>query len=101
MLQQQKEFEAWGLSKFAVRNIVIFFITSLVTAVIALYRANDQLQQRVVQCEREQAEKIAQLEAMHMQSVQKLYIEMIERSDLLHEKRFQDRGQYMQKSRRK
>lgn len=38
MLQQEKEFNAWGLSKIAVRNIVVFFICLLIMACGVLVR---------------------------------------------------------------
>ena len=81
MLQQQREFAAWGLTKIAVRNIVVFFITSLIASVIVLYRANDKLQERLVSCEQEQAKKVGDLERLHIESVRELYEQMIERMD--------------------
>lgn len=100
MLQQEREFGAWGLSKFAVRNIVVFFITSLIAAVIVLYRANERLQDKVLSCEKEQATRVQELERLHREGVQKLYQQMIERADK-HSEQLKSVGSTLQKSRRK
>ena len=100
MLQQEREFGAWGLSKFAVRNIVVFFITSLIAAVIVLYRANERLQDKVLSCEKEQATRVQELERLHREVVQKLYQQMIERADK-HSEQLKSVGSTLQKSRRK
>lgn len=47
MLQQEKEFSAWGLSKLAVRNIIIFFFAVLLTIIAALARISVWLYQEV------------------------------------------------------
>ena len=101
MLQQEREFSAWGLSKFAVRNIVVFFITSLIAVVVVLYRANERLQDKVLTCEREQAERVQQLEKLHREGVQKLYQQMIERADQMHRENLQHAGKTLPPSRRK
>lgn len=49
MLQQEKEFKAWGLSNLAIRNIILFFFAVLLTIIAALCRVvvwiyNDKLQ---------------------------------------------------------
>lgn len=39
MLKQEQEFKAWGLSKIAVRNIVVFFFCLLISIIGVLARA--------------------------------------------------------------
>lgn len=62
MLDQEKEYSAWGLSKIAVRNIVVFFLLTLMFTATVLWRENIRLQeerqkavQREVQCKEEAA----------------------------------------------
>ena len=38
MLKQEQEFTAWGLSRLAVRNIVVFFILALFLTITVLWR---------------------------------------------------------------
>lgn len=56
MLQQEKEFAAWGLSKLAVRNIIIFFFAVLLSIIGVLARVNLWLYQDKNEAERREAQ---------------------------------------------
>lgn len=74
MLDQEKEYNAWGLSKIAVRNIVVFFLLSLMFTVTILWRENIRLQDerqsavlREIQCKEEAARIIDTLRKEQIQ----------------------------------
>jgi len=72
MLEQQKEFNAWGLSKLAIRNIVVFFIVAQMSAIGYLLRVvfvveekRERLEQALVKSKDDAAIKIEQLKKEH------------------------------------
>lgn len=81
MLQQEKEFAAWGLSKLAVRNIIIFFFAILLTATAALTRITVWLYQeakaaerREMDCRNQSAEIINRLRVEQIDMLQKTMV---------------------------
>jgi len=78
-LPQEMEFNAWGLSKIAVRNIVVFFILTLLTAIMALSRVivtqHDQIselyKQQLIDKDRA-AQKIEELKNETIKTVDRL-----------------------------
>ena len=79
MLQQEKEFAAWGLSRVAIRNIVVFFIIAELLAIGALskivleqQKLRDQDKHELIKAKDEAALKIEQLKNEQIQSMQNL-----------------------------
>jgi len=67
-LEQEKEFDAWGLSKILVRNIVVGFIVCLLLAIgylSATIRAKDsaieQARAELIACKEDATRKVEQL----------------------------------------
>lgn len=76
---QELEFQAWGLSKIAVRNIVVFFILTLLTAITILAKTivvlNQEKQavfEELIKCKDKGALKIEELKNENLQTVLKL-----------------------------
>lgn len=68
MLKQEHEFNAWGLSKLAVRNIVVFFLLALILTITVLWREilvlrqeKDEATKREILCKEEASKIIDQL----------------------------------------
>ena len=77
MLPQIKEFEAWGLSKIAVRNIVVFFICCLIAAIGIMARVI-----HVLNAEKsEQYQKLVECKELVAVTVEKLKEEQLIRMD--------------------
>lgn len=79
MLQQEKEFSAWGLSKIAIRNIVVFFIIVELLAIVSLVKIVLQQQvlrdldkQQLIETKQDNANKIEQLKNEQIKSIQEL-----------------------------
>jgi len=60
MLQQVKEFIAWGLSNIAIRNIIVFFflvsfsaMAGMVNIIVSLHQQLDHAREREVKCKEE------------------------------------------------
>ena len=77
---QEQEFRAWGLSQIAVRNIVVFFIISLITAIGALSRvivelANERkaVEAELIKSKDQAAIKIEQLKNENLETYLKLH----------------------------
>ena len=65
MLKQEQEFKAWGLTRLAVRNIVVFFLIVETLAIMALskviieqQRKNDDIQRVLVETKERGADKM-------------------------------------------
>ena len=76
---QEMEFKAWGLSKIAVRNIVVFFILTLLSGigllaktVIVLNEEKAQVFNELLKCKDQGALKIEELKNENLQGVLKL-----------------------------
>lgn len=72
MLKQELEFKAWGLSKLAVRNIVVFFLVAqmagiayLSKIIIELDDRRQNLQMQLVKSKEDTAAKVEQLKVEH------------------------------------
>lgn len=79
MLQQEKEFKAWGLTRLAVRNIVVFFVIVETLAIIALskviieqQRKHDEVQRVLVDTKERAAEKIEQLKNEQIETMREM-----------------------------
>lgn len=77
--EQEVEFRAWGLSKIAVRNIVVFFILSLFVAIGSLARVIVSLSgelreanKQIMLAKEQTAEKIEALKNENIETVIKL-----------------------------
>lgn len=80
MLPQQKEFKAWGLSSLAIRNIVVFFICCLITAIAYLARVvqvqdthNHVLNDKLVQCNQLLTNKVELLKDQQIAQMDTFY----------------------------
>ena len=76
---QEMEFQAWGLSKIAVRNIVVFFILTLLAGIsilgktiIVLNQEKQALFDELIKCKDKGALKIEELKNENLQTVLKL-----------------------------
>ena len=76
---QEREFQAWGLSKLAVRNIVVFFIICLISAMAIMARViqakDDEVRQVYRELIREKdagAIKIEQLKNENLETLIKI-----------------------------
>ena len=81
MLQQEKEFNAWGLSKIAIRNIVVFFICLLICACGVLGRVAIVLDQqrrdsdnRLIKCKELATEAVAKFKDEQIQQMREFYL---------------------------
>jgi len=79
MLQQEREFTAWGLSRVAIRNIIVFFIIVELLAIVALVKivmSQQELREadkkQLVEAERNGAAKIEQLKNEQIQSIEEV-----------------------------
>jgi len=71
-LQQEKEFAAWGLSKLAVRNIVVFFFACLIGTVIYLNQENNRLNRELLKRSDEKTAKVEELKDQNFKTLLKL-----------------------------
>ncbi len=71
-LQQEKEFAAWGLSKLAIRNIVVFFFACLIGAVVYLFQDNARLNREILKRSDEKTAKIEELKNENFKTLLKL-----------------------------
>lgn len=101
-LPQEAEFNAWGLSKIAVRNIVVFFILTLLVAISTLARVivmqhkevTDLHQQMLIEKDKS-AQKIEQLKDETMKILQGLNRALENQGDIKRE--IQDTKQTLNK----
>lgn len=56
MLRQEQEFAAWGLSRLAIRNIILFFFAILLVIIAALCRVCVWLYHDKLEAERREAQ---------------------------------------------
>jgi len=71
-LQQSKEFAAWGLSKLAVRNIVVFFFACLISAVAYLFTENNRLNRELLKRSDDKTAKVEELKNENFKTLLKL-----------------------------
>ena len=71
-LQQSKEFAAWGLSKLAVRNIVVFFFACLIGTVVYLNQENNRLNRELLKRSDEKTAKVEELKNENFKTLLKL-----------------------------
>ena len=88
---QEMEFQAWGLSKIAVRNIVVFFILTLLSGigllaktVIVLNNEKAEVFNELLKCKDQGAIKIEELKNENLQGVLKLE-EVLRKQDAIRE----------------
>lgn len=86
---QELEFKAWGLSKIAVRNIVVFFILTLLTAITTLSRVvvalNDEKREttrELLNCKDQNALKIEELKNENLRTVLRLNELLVNQSQI-------------------
>lgn len=79
MLKQEQEFKAWGLTRLAVRNIVVFFLIVETLAIMALskviieqQRKNDDIQRVLVETKERAADKIEQLKNEQIATIREM-----------------------------
>jgi len=77
---QELEFRAWGLSKIAVRNIVVFFILTLLSAIgvlsktiVFLHDKKEAVEQALIRSNEEKSKKIEELKNENLQTYLKLH----------------------------
>lgn len=71
-LQQEKEFAAWGLSKLAIRNIVVFFFACLIATVVYLNQENNRLNRELLKRSDEKTAKVEELKDQNFKTLLKL-----------------------------
>jgi len=89
--QQELEFQIWGLSRIARRNIIVFFILCLISAIAALSRViviqNQQLQQvnqQLLNSKDQGALKIEELKNENLKTILRIN-ELLIRQDQIRE----------------
>jgi len=78
-LEQEREFDAWGLSKLAVRNIVVFFIVALILAIMylsATIRNKDaekmKMQAELVMCKEDATKQVERLKDQQIKLMEQI-----------------------------
>lgn len=89
---QETEFRSWGLSKIAVRNIVVFFILTLLTAITTLSRVvvvqnkeKQDLFRELLKAKDQGALKIEELKNENLRTVLKLNELLVNQSQIREE----------------
>lgn len=79
MLKQEQEFKAWGLTRLAVRNIIVFFLIVETLAIVALSKViieqqkrNDDIQHVLVDTKERAANKIEQLKNEQIATIREM-----------------------------
>ena len=77
MLEQERYFKAWGLSKIALRNLILFFFSILLIAIAILSRVvvtldqqKHEAVQQQIKCKEEMAQTIGGLLREQIQRLQ-------------------------------
>ncbi len=78
-IPQELEFRAWGLSRIAVRNIVVFFILTLLSAIgvlaktiVFLHDKKEAVEHELIKINKEKSQKIEELKNENFQIYLKL-----------------------------
>jgi len=88
---QEQEFRIWGLSKLAVRNIVVFFILTLLSAIGALAKVivviegkREATEKALIESKEQAAVKVEELKNENLQTFIKLH-EVLQKQERIRE----------------
>lgn len=91
-LPQELEFIAWGLSKIAVRNIVIFFIITLMGAisalswvVVLLFKENNSLNKEILIQATESAQRYQDLQNENLKNQVRINEVLLKQREIRHD----------------
>ena len=82
-LQQEKEFAAWGLSKLAVRNIVVFFFACLIGTVVYLNQENNRLNRELLKSSVDKTATVERLKDENFKTLLKLNSALEKQAEIL------------------
>lgn len=95
---QEQEFRIWGLSKLAVRNIVVFFILTLLSGIATLAKVivvldnkREMVEAALIRSKEQQAAKVEELKNENLQTFLKLH-EVLQKQEQIHQELFNARA---------